>query len=77
MQQVKLNELKMNTRAEAIGFLKKLWREEPTACPICGQTLEILHKKAKKDSSDWQCKTCDKTFKAFNLPDEINAQMPN
>ena len=76
MEQVKLKELSMETRAEAVAFLKILWNSEHTNCPICGNELEILHKKAKKNTCDWQCRNCDKTFKTIALLDEINAQMP-
>ena len=77
MVQVRLNELKMNSRAEAISFLKRLWNSERTPCPICGKELEILHKKAKKSNCDWQCKSCEKTFKTLALLNELNEQMPN
>lgn len=76
MEQVKLKELNMNSRSEAIAFLKRLWNCEKTNCPICGNELEILHKKAKKSDCDWQCKNCDKTYKTINLLYEINEQMP-
>ena len=76
MIQVRLKELKMNSRAAAIAFLKKLWNSERTLCPICGNELEILHKKTKKSNCDWQCKSCDKTFKTLSLLNELNEQMP-
>lgn len=77
MQQVKLRELNMKSRSEALSFLKKLWDGEGADCPICGHELETLHKKTKKGNCDWQCKSCDKTFKTIQLLDEINQQMPN
>lgn len=77
MKHVTLKELNMNSRREVIRFLKKLWNEEPVDCPICGSRLEPLHKKAKKDNCDWQCKTCNKTFKTIHLMDEMNEQMPD
>lgn len=43
-----LQELGMSTRDEAVLFLKKLWAEQPAACPKCGGSLNFLHKKAKK-----------------------------
>lgn len=73
MERVTLKELKMNSRYE---ILKKLWKEEKVSCPICGETLELLHKKAKKDDCDWQCKHCDKAFKTIYLLDELNEEMP-
>ena len=77
MDRVMLHELKMNSRDEALKFLKKLWNEESTACPMCGTELELLHKKAKKSNCDWQCKACNKIFKTIYLLDELNADMPN
>lgn len=46
-------------------------------CPICKGDLELLHKKAKKDNSDWQCRNCNKIFKSLYLLDELNEQLPN
>lgn len=77
MDKVRLRELGFTSRQEAISFLKKLWNEENTACPICGSNLELLHKKAKKSDCDWQCKNCDKAYKTIHLLDEINEQMPD
>ena len=75
MERVRLKELNMKSRAEAVSFLKKLWLQEDVDCPICGSKLELLHKKAKKSDCDWQCKTCNKTYKTIHLLDEINEQM--
>ena len=77
MERVELKELKMESRNEVIRFLKKLWNLEKTNCPICGNELELLHKKAKKSNCDWQCKQCNKTFKTIYLLYELNEQMPN
>ena len=76
MEKMTLNELKMNSRSEALAFLKKLWNGESAPCPVCGNTLELLHKKAKKSDCDWQCKTCDKVFRTLDLLDELNEKMP-
>lgn len=76
MEKVLLKELNMGSRKEAIAFLKRLWNEEKSNCPICGCELELLHKKAKKSSCDWQCKKCDKTYKTIHLLEELNEQMP-
>ena len=43
MKQVKLKELKFETRAEALSFLKKLWKEDGADCPVCGEKLELLN----------------------------------
>lgn len=45
MNRVLLKELKMNSRTEVLAFLKKLWNEDKTNCPICNNELELLHKK--------------------------------
>ena len=76
MKRVMLKELKMESRNDVISFLKKLWNQEETNCPICGRELELLHKKSKKNDCDWQCKQCGKIFKTIYLLDELNEQMP-
>ncbi len=76
MEQVKLKELKFTSREEALFFLKKLWKEEVADCPVCGDPLELLHKKAKKNDCDWQCRKCEKTYKTMHLLDELNEIMP-
>ena len=77
MERAKLKELNMTSRDEVIRFLKKLWNQEQSNCPICGNELELLHKKAKKSNCDWQCKACNKTYKTLYLLDELNEQIPN
>ena len=74
MNRVTLNELKMGSRQEVLRFLKSLWNQEKTSCPMCGNELELLHKKAKKSNCDWQCKECNKVFKTIHLLDELNEQ---
>jgi tRNA(Ile2) C34 agmatinyltransferase TiaS len=76
MEQVNLKELKFNSRDEALSFLKNLWKEAGAECPICGDKLELLHRKAKKNDCDWQCRKCDKTYKTMHLMDELNETMP-
>lgn len=75
MEKATLKELGFQSRTEAIDFLKKLWRQEKTECPICGNELEPLHKNTKKSDCDWQCKNCNKTYKTVRLLDEINEYM--
>ena len=41
-----LDNLKMNSRDEAVSFLKSLWNEHPKPCPLCNGKLDFLHKKA-------------------------------
>ena len=77
MENVHLIDLKMSTRTEALAFLKKLWRQEKTPCPICGGELELLHKKAKKSTSDWLCRGCGRVYRTIRLLDELNEQMPD
>ena len=77
MERVLLEELNMSARKEVLTFLKKLWNQEKTNCPICGSELELLHKKAKKSNCDWQCKKCGKVYKTMHLLDELNNQMPD
>ena len=76
MERALLKELNFENRKEALAFLKKLWNEEKAKCPICGNELEILHKKAKKNDCDWQCRNCNKVFRTIHLLDEINENMP-
>ena len=77
MDRASLKELHFNSRKEALAFLKKMWNNEKPDCPICGKKLELLHKKAKKSECDWQCKSCEKTYKTMYLLDELNEQMPD
>ena len=69
-----LNELKLNTREEAIVFLKSLWGENPQLCPIFNGKLAFFHKKAKKSNCDWICTSCGKRYDTIkilkSLPDE-------
>jgi len=76
LERVHLQELNMASREEALLFLKKLWRGDAAACPLCGRPLELLHKKRKKSDCDWQCKVCDKVFRTIHLLDEINELLP-
>ena len=76
MKKVTLSELNMSSRGEVIAFLKSLWNEKPAPCPICGSGLTLLHKKAKKNSCDWQCVSCDRVFRTIDLMDEMNQKMP-
>ena len=77
MDRVILNDLNFENRNEALNFLKSLWKYEKSECPICGSKLELLHKKAKNNNCDWQCKSCNKIYKTIYLLDEINEKMPD
>lgn len=76
MERASLRELHMDSRDDALRFLKKLWRQEKADCPLCGSALEPLHRKAKKSDCDWQCRSCGKVFRTIHLLDELNEQMP-
>lgn len=47
--------------------MKRLWREEPTPCPKCGEQLVMLHKKAKKSNCDWKCPGCGEIYRTINM----------
>ena len=67
-----LKELHLETRDEAVRFLKSLWAEEPQPCPLCGGMLDYMHKKAKKSNSNWKCTSCGKGYKAINILEELS-----
>jgi len=77
MDKVSLKELNFRSRGEALSFLKSLWRRRETPCPVCGETLEPLHKKAKKSDCDWQCRHCGSVFRTIALLDQLNEQLPD
>ncbi len=66
------HELKMTNRDEVVAFLKSLWSEKPQPCPICGATLDYLHKKAKKNNCDWICTGCGKRYDTIKILNKIN-----
>ena len=43
-----LKKLRMESRDEAVIFLKSLWNEMPEPCPLCRGRLDFLHKKQRK-----------------------------
>ena len=67
-----LTKLKMNTRTEAVIFLKSLWNETPQPCPLCGGNLDFLHKKAKKSNCDWLCTDCGERYDTIKILKAIN-----
>lgn len=69
-----LLKLKMRNRDEVIRFLKSLWNETPQACPLCGGTLDFLHKKAKKSNCDWICTACGERFDTIKILNQLNEQ---
>ena len=67
-----LNKYKMDTRDDAVKFLKSLWIEAPQQCPLCGGKLDFLHKKAKKSNSDWICTACGERYDAIKILNQLN-----
>ena len=76
MEKAKLKDLGMTERTEVLRFLKKLWNGEGADCPVCGERLTILHRKAKKSDCDWKCTSCDLVFRTIGLLDELNEKIP-
>ncbi len=74
MQRDVLKKLNMNSREEAVVFLKRLWSEQQTPCPKCGATLDFLHKKAKKSNCDWKCFSCDTIYRTIDILRELNEE---
>jgi len=56
------------SREEEVELLKRLWTSQPTLCPKCGGAeLELLHKKAKKNSCDWKCPACGEIYRTIKM----------
>ena len=72
MEKDVLNRFNMKNRDEAVAFLKSMWNETPAPCPYCGGELDFLHKKAKKNNSDWRCLKCGVRFDAIKILNELN-----
>lgn len=72
MEKDVLRTLKMESRDEAVKFLKSLWNETPQPCPLCKGKLDFLHKKAKKSNSDWICTACGERFDAIKILKQLN-----
>lgn len=72
MEKDVLATLKMNSRSEAVAFLKSMWNETPDPCPFCGGKLDFLHKKAKKSNCDWVCTNCGARFDTMKILLELN-----
>ena len=67
-----LDKLKMNSRDEAVSFLKSLWTETLQHCPLCGGKLDFLHKKAKKSNCDWICTVCGERYDTIKILKQLN-----
>jgi len=42
MEKEMLAKLNMDSREEAVSFLKSLWNEAPQPCPQCGGKLDLI-----------------------------------
>ena len=62
----------MNSRDEAVSFLKSLWNEHPKPCPLCNGKLDFLHKKAKKSNCDWICTVCGERYDTIKILKQLN-----
>lgn len=67
-----LKKLKMESREEAVIFIKSLWNESPQSCPICGGRMDFLHKKAKKSNCDWVCTVCGERYDTIKILKQLN-----
>ena len=67
-----LKKLKMESRDEAVIFLKSLWNEKSQPCPLCGGRLDFLHKKAKKSNCDWICTVCGERYDTIKILKQLN-----
>lgn len=67
-----LTKYKMNTRDEAVKFLKSLWAETPQLCPLCNGKLDYFHKKAKKSNCDWVCTACGERYDTIKILNSLN-----
>ena len=50
MEKDVLKKYQIDSRDDAVRFLKSLWNETPQPCPLCEGKLDFLHKKAKKSN---------------------------
>lgn len=73
MEKEILIKLKMNSRDEAVKFLKSLWGEVPRPCPLCGGKIDYFHKKSKKSNCDWICTVCGERFDTIKILEQLNA----
>ncbi len=67
-----LKKFNMNSRDDAVRFLKSLWSEMPQPCPLCNGKIDFLHKKAKKSNCDWICTACGERFDTIKILNQLN-----
>lgn len=72
MEKDVLTKFKMDSRDDAVKFLKSLWCEMPQPCPLCGGGLDFLHKKAKKSNCDWVCTSCGERYDTIKILNQLN-----
>ena len=72
MEKEILTELKMDSREEAVRFLKSLWNGTPQPCQLCGGRLDFLHRRAKKSSCDWKCTACGERYDKIRILNRLN-----
>ena len=67
-----LEKYQMDSRDDAVRFLKSLWNETPQPCPLCEGKLDFLHKKAKKSNCDWICTICGERYDTIKILNQLN-----
>lgn len=72
MEKDVLEKYQMDSRDDAVRFLKSLWNETPQPCPLCEGKLDFLHKKAKKSNCDWICTICGKRYDTIKILNQLN-----
>lgn len=72
MEKYVLKKYQMDSRDDAVIFLKSLWNETPQPCPLCEGKLDFLHKKAKKSNCDWICTICGERYDTIKILNQLN-----
>lgn len=72
MEKDVLKKYQMDSRDDAVRFLKSLWNETPQPCPLCEGKLDFLHKKAKKSNCDWICTICGERYNTIKILNQLN-----
>lgn len=72
MEKDVLEKYQMDSRDDAVRFLKSLWNETPEPCPLCEGKLDFLHKKAKKSNCDWICTNCGESYDTIKILNQLN-----
>lgn len=72
MEKDVLKKYQIDSRDDAVRFLKSLWNETPQPCPLCEGKLDFLHKKAKKSNCDWICTICGERYDTIKILNQLN-----